>query len=184
MQIRRSLTSLAALAALVGVFFALRYLIPPAPWTIPGHTDDGGTVACTMDAKMCPDGSSVARVPPSCDFALCPAATSTDALSPDIVLVTAMVNQSASAPGVKITPLQVTEDSRCPLEYTCIQMGTVKMRAQVATAAETNIFEFILGVPVIVGQNYVTLTDVSPKRVSNQTIPISAYQLSFKIQKL
>jgi hypothetical protein len=27
---------------------------------------------CTMDAKVCPDGSEVGRVPPSCEFAPCP----------------------------------------------------------------------------------------------------------------
>lgn len=29
-------------------------------------------VACAMDAKLCPDGSYVARILPECDFALCP----------------------------------------------------------------------------------------------------------------
>jgi len=29
-------------------------------------------VACTQDAKLCPDGSSVGRVPPKCEFAPCP----------------------------------------------------------------------------------------------------------------
>lgn len=29
-------------------------------------------VACTMDAKLCPDGSFVGRTPPSCAFAACP----------------------------------------------------------------------------------------------------------------
>ena len=29
-------------------------------------------VACTMDAKLCSDGSYVGRVPPDCDFAACP----------------------------------------------------------------------------------------------------------------
>ena len=29
-------------------------------------------VACTMEAKICPDGSSVGRVPPDCEFAPCP----------------------------------------------------------------------------------------------------------------
>lgn len=29
-------------------------------------------VFCTMDAKVCPDGSSVGRIPPSCEFAACP----------------------------------------------------------------------------------------------------------------
>ncbi len=28
--------------------------------------------ACTMDAKICPDGTSVGRIPPNCDFAPCP----------------------------------------------------------------------------------------------------------------
>jgi hypothetical protein len=29
-------------------------------------------VACTMDAKICPDGTAVGRVGPSCEFAPCP----------------------------------------------------------------------------------------------------------------
>ncbi|TRW90713.1 hypothetical protein EKO24_019010 [Candidatus Methylobacter oryzae] len=29
-------------------------------------------VYCTQDAKLCPDGSYVGRVPPSCSFAPCP----------------------------------------------------------------------------------------------------------------
>lgn len=29
-------------------------------------------VACTMDAKICPDGSSVGRTAPNCEFAVCP----------------------------------------------------------------------------------------------------------------
>jgi hypothetical protein len=33
-------------------------------------------MACTMDAKICPDGSYVGRVPPTCSFAPCPGETS------------------------------------------------------------------------------------------------------------
>ena len=29
-------------------------------------------VACTMDAKICPDGSAVGRTGPNCEFAACP----------------------------------------------------------------------------------------------------------------
>jgi hypothetical protein len=32
-------------------------------------------VACTMDAKMCPDGSYVGRTGPNCEFASCPVST-------------------------------------------------------------------------------------------------------------
>ena len=33
---------------------------------------DGEGVACTMEAKECPDGSFVGRQPPACEFAPCP----------------------------------------------------------------------------------------------------------------
>lgn len=29
-------------------------------------------IACTADAMLCPDGSSVGRMPPSCEFTPCP----------------------------------------------------------------------------------------------------------------
>lgn len=36
---------------------------------------DGDVVACTMDAKQCPDGSYVSRTGPKCEFAECPTGT-------------------------------------------------------------------------------------------------------------
>ena len=30
-------------------------------------------VACTEDARLCPDGTSVVRIPPDCEFEACPA---------------------------------------------------------------------------------------------------------------
>ncbi len=39
-----------------------------------GIKSDKGVV-CTMDAKECPDGSFVARIPPDCEFAGCPEVT-------------------------------------------------------------------------------------------------------------
>ncbi len=35
----------------------------------PGYEEP---VACTMDAKLCPDGSAVGRSGPACEFAACP----------------------------------------------------------------------------------------------------------------
>ncbi|HCR52026.1 TPA: hypothetical protein DIV48_00060 [Candidatus Kaiserbacteria bacterium] len=37
----------------------------------------GGGQACTMEAKLCPDGSYVGRTGPQCEFSACPNATST-----------------------------------------------------------------------------------------------------------
>ncbi|MFH1648956.1 MAG: hypothetical protein ABIA93_00200 [Candidatus Woesearchaeota archaeon] len=51
---------------LVGAMFLI------AACTGPGWEPTHGT-ACTADAMVCPDGSSVGRVAPSCEFAPCPA---------------------------------------------------------------------------------------------------------------
>jgi hypothetical protein len=39
---------------------------------------DGEQIVCTMDAKMCPDGSYVSRSGPKCEFDACPTASVTD----------------------------------------------------------------------------------------------------------
>ena len=42
-----------------------------------------GPNACTQDAKLCPDGSSVGRIGPNCEFAPCPNATNCSNYSSD-----------------------------------------------------------------------------------------------------
>lgn len=44
--------------------------VPPAPPMMPPVDD--GMVACTMEARECPDGSYVGRQGPNCEFAKCP----------------------------------------------------------------------------------------------------------------
>jgi hypothetical protein len=39
--------------------------------------------ACTMEAKICPDGSSVGRTGPNCEFAPCPESTTQESSSPE-----------------------------------------------------------------------------------------------------
>src|SRR3989344_4308527 len=41
------------------------------------NTDNpNNQVVCAQDVNECPDGSFVSRVPPKCEFAICPAVTS------------------------------------------------------------------------------------------------------------
>ena len=39
---------------------------------ISGDSDSPEGVACTMEAKLCPDGSHVGRSGPNCEFTACP----------------------------------------------------------------------------------------------------------------
>jgi len=49
-----------------------------------GNTN--GSVACSMEAKLCPDGSAVGRTGPNCEFAPCPATKGQGIVSGQILL--------------------------------------------------------------------------------------------------
>jgi Leucine-rich repeat (LRR) protein len=49
-------------------------------WQITKQTppaDTGNQVACTLEAKVCPDGTAVGRTGPNCEFSACPSDKST-----------------------------------------------------------------------------------------------------------
>lgn len=54
----------------VGIVVVLLLLILAFIWYVNENT--GVTKACTLDARICPDGSYVGRVAPTCSFAPCP----------------------------------------------------------------------------------------------------------------
>jgi hypothetical protein len=64
-----------ALATIVGILTAVVavcvFLVAANYWSFWPYDNPSG-VACTMEAKMCPDGSSVGRSGPKCEFAPCP----------------------------------------------------------------------------------------------------------------
>lgn len=45
--------------------------------------DGNGNTVCTMDAMMCPDGTSVGRVGPNCEFAACPDSSNENVSAPN-----------------------------------------------------------------------------------------------------
>ena len=85
------------------------------------------SLACTQEAKVCPDGSSVGRSGPNCDFAECPKA----GVVVETESTVAVLNQRILTNGVHLTPLEVVSDSRCPIDVQCIQAGTVTVRTRI-----------------------------------------------------
>lgn len=53
---------------------------------------------CTLEAKICPDGSAVGRTGPSCEFAPCPDVSEPPALDPFIIIDTPVPEQEISSP--------------------------------------------------------------------------------------
>lgn len=71
----------------------------PAPKMMPSTPPEDEQVFCTLDAKICPDGSAVGRVAPSCEFAACPGeeanGENSDPLNIDLNI---NLNESATTP--------------------------------------------------------------------------------------
>jgi hypothetical protein len=68
MGIKAQLVTVVVLLALAGTIIYFWNIKAPKEWGF------GMNVACTREAKRCPDGSYVGRSGPNCEFAQCPAA--------------------------------------------------------------------------------------------------------------
>lgn len=91
------------------------------------------------------------------------------------------LNESGSALGFKITPTELMEDSRCAIDVTCIQAGTVRVRASIETPTGNGSKIFDLEKPVIVGNWEVALVQVDPVPESTKEISGGDYLFFFRI---
>jgi len=60
--------------------------------------DEVSPVACTAEAKICPDGSAVGRVGPNCEFAACPQSKYQTIATTDVVGLSGPFTFSAQIP--------------------------------------------------------------------------------------
>lgn len=190
----------------IAVIAASKTSTPQAP-------QDNEPVVCTMDAKLCPDGSYVGRVAPSCEFAACPApsATTTQACTKELkvcpggstvgrtgpncsfaacpavlpgpVSVQARLNQEVAVLGIRLTPLEVLEDSRCPQDVQCIQAGTVRLRVRIQSGLGTATQELRLDQPVTTEAERITLKAVLPLTKAGTPIARGDYIFTFEVVK-
>jgi hypothetical protein len=142
-----------------------------------------------MEAMVCPDGSAVGRTGPNCEFAACPAVSTSTLPTPT---PTPVSNSATSTPialggqatvrGTTIGVLELLEDSRCPVDVQCIQAGTVRVRASID--AMNRDFTFTLGEMQVVGTSAITLVAVSPAvKNSKIVVPPSDYRFTFTVYK-
>lgn len=98
-------------------------------------------------------------------------------------VVEARIDQSVSALGVKITPLEVVEDSRCPSDVVCIWAGTVKVRATLESGLGSAEQIFELNQPVTTEAEIITLVSVEPETKAGVKIEPSQHVFHFQITK-
>lgn len=139
--------------------------------------------ACTLEAKLCPDGSAVGRSGPNCAFAACPepVATSTPPSTTHSSISTPIaIGTSATIRGTTIGVLELVEDSRCPVDVQCVWAGTVRVRTSIDALSRD--FIFTQGQPQVVGGRTITLLSVTPtQKRSQQTVPLGDYRFVFTV---
>lgn len=86
-------------------------------------------VACTDDAKVCPDGTTVGRTGPNCEFAQCPDVKTPTTPTPAVQsfgeeFELAKGQTATFSDGLRVQ-LKSIQDSRCPADVTCIWQGEV-----------------------------------------------------------
>ena len=94
--------------------------------------------------------------------------------------VDAHLGQTISVGGPRITPLEVMEDSRCPMKARCIQAGRVRLSIKVATGAGSTVREIASDKPLQVADGQLELTGVMPPRSVQRAIRPADYRFSFR----
>lgn len=146
----------------------------PAPITAATSTEPQ---ACNMDAKICPDGSSVGRTGPSCEFAACPPANATSSI------ITTYLGGTTTGLSVSVNPRKLVSDSRCPEGVQCIWAGAVEVRTAISTTVAHGEHVLKLGEPQVFGDFTVTLISVTPGPKAGEEIPESSYRFTFEVRK-
>lgn len=158
--------------AIVAIIIILAGIVFVSYTNVKDDTGNEGPVACTMDAKICPDGTGVGRSGPLCEFAECPAIVAT---------TTSALGQKILTNGVYITPLEILEDSRCPIDVQCIQAGTLRIKVRLSLAEKEEEVVLERGKATVFLGKSVMLKDSYPSKKSTETLAPENYRFIFSV---
>lgn len=147
--------------------------------------------ACTMEAKLCPDGSAVGRTGPHCEFAECPD-TIPVLTSPATVpihetnvtqygKVTLGVSEIATFRVGSMTLVRVFDDSRCPSSVTCVRAGSLKGEILLKMGTESWTETIEMGKSTYTGGLKISILSATPLPKPGVIIKPSDYELTLEV---
>lgn len=94
---------------------------------------------------------------------------------------TAGLGQAAEVNGLRLRPLEVLEDSRCPARVQCVWAGQVRLLVAVGSpgGGEISRHELTQGKPLIVHGGALTLVNVEPPKGTMGSMEREAYRFTF-----
>jgi hypothetical protein len=94
----------------------------------------------------------------------------------------AALSQATYVDGPVVTPLALLEDSRCPMNARCVWAGRVVLKVRIATGGGVGERDLTLGEPVQVADGTLSLTSVTPERMTGTRIEPRQYRFGFEFQ--
>lgn len=98
-------------------------------------------------------------------------------------LTFAALGQTITVSGPRITPLEVLEDSRCPMNARCVWAGQVRLRLRIDSGTG-GIVEITSGRPITVADGTLELVEIRPDKVAgagkNGAVTASDYRFGFR----
>ena len=93
---------------------------------------------------------------------------------------TAGLGQIAYANGLRVRPLEVVEDSRCPALVRCVWAGRLVLRAEVIGGNWQQVRNLELGQPQPIADGALTLIAAEPQKAAPGEIDPRAYRFTFR----
>lgn len=98
--------------------------------------------------------------------------------------LTLSLGETGSAFGTSITPIEVVEDSRCPMDAMCIQQGQARVRVQTVDGmgTSTSILTLAAAEPMTTEVSSLWLTEVMPYPMASNPTEPEQYRFTFRIE--
>ncbi len=98
-------------------------------------------------------------------------------------LITLKVGETKTAGSLSLTLNSFVQDSRCPIDVTCIQAGAVTVNVTMNDGVNTETRNFPSDeAPYVFGAHTISISDIAPPRKANQEIPPGEYVITFQVQ--
>src|SRR5688572_17429423 len=105
------------------------------------------------------------------------------ATTPSQARPTARLGEVATIDGVRVRPLSIIEDSRCPINALCVWAGRIVVRTEVRARGRRQILDLELGKPQPTAGGTLKLSSVAPSKVAGVETDRRAYRFTFRFER-
>lgn len=91
--------------------------------------------------------------------------------APQDGIARAALGERVYVDGPQVTPLQVLEDSRCPMNVRCVWAGRVRLSVRIDLGSGSEMREIANDRPIQVADGQLALVEVRPDRVAGEGAP-------------